>query len=230
MDAAVKQGTAAHGTVFLLVLGTVAIALSPLGWPWYLLLPMSAYALIVLMSPPLRRTVPRFALGRLNGWPLAAATALAVATTVVLVSFQALARPQLTRLAAGLPVVAFGNLLWAGICFSVINALLEELIFRGLLWEVAAAEWNEGVTLAATSAMFGLGHLHGYPPGPLGAVLAGIFGLSLGLLRWWTGGLGLAIAVHVGADATIFGLLSWTGAFGTPGERRDSPITLLSRR
>jgi membrane protease YdiL (CAAX protease family) len=102
----------------------------------------------------------------------------------------------------------------AGICFSVINAILEELIFRGLLWEVAAAEWNEGVALVATSVMFGLGHLHGYPPGPLGAVLADIFGLSLGLLRWWTGGLGLAIAVHICADATIFGLLSWSGAFG----------------
>ncbi len=29
----------------------------------------------------------------------------------------------------------FGNLLLAGICFSVINAYSEELIFRGLLWD-----------------------------------------------------------------------------------------------
>jgi uncharacterized protein len=200
-----------------LVLGTVAIALSPLGWPWYLLLPMLGYALIVLTCPPLRRTVPRFALGRIGGWPLAAALVVSVATSGVLLTFQTIARPELTGLAAGLPVAAFGNLLLAGISFSVINAILEELIFRGLLWEVAAAEWNEGVALVATSVMFGLGHLHGYPPGPLGAVLAGIFGLSLGLLRWWTGGLGLAIAVHICADATIFGLLSWTGAFGHAG-------------
>ncbi len=105
------------------------------------------------------------------------------------------------------------NLLFAGICFSAANATLEELIFRGLLWEAAAAEWNVGIALAATTILFGVGHLHGYPPGPLGAALAGIFGLALGLLRWWTGGLGLAIAVHVCADATIFGVLSWSGAF-----------------
>jgi membrane protease YdiL (CAAX protease family) len=217
VDAALKQDAAVHGSVFLLALGAVAIGLSPLGWPWYLLLPMVAYALIVFVCPPLRRTVPRFAIGRIGGWPMVAALALGVATSGVLVSFQTIARPDMTALAAGLPVAAFGNLLLAGICFSVINALLEELIFRGLLWEVAAAEWNEPVALAATSVMFGLGHLHGYPPGPLGAVLAGVFGLSLGLLRWWTGGLGLAIAVHICADATIFGLLSCSGAFGHAG-------------
>jgi membrane protease YdiL (CAAX protease family) len=144
---------------------------------------------------------------------LAAAVVLALATAVVLVTFHALARPDVADLAAGLPVAAFGNLLIAGICFSMVNAALEELVFRGVLWELVTAEWNGGVALIATTALFGLGHLHGYPPGPVGAVLAGIFGLALGLLRWWSGGLGLAIAVHVCADATIFGLLSWSGAF-----------------
>ena len=72
-----------------------------------------------------------------------------------------------------------------------------------------------GVALGGTTVLFGLGHLHGYPPGPLGAVLAGLFGLALGLLRLRTGGLGLAIAVHVSADATIFGLLWSSGAFGS---------------
>jgi membrane protease YdiL (CAAX protease family) len=213
VEAALKQSAALHGTVFLAALGAIAVCLSPLRWPWYLLLPLLAYAGIVLAWPPLRRTAPRLALGRLTGWPLAAAIALVVATSIGLVAFQALAHPNLADLAAGLPVAAFGNLLLAGIGFSVVNAVSEELIFRGLLWEVAAAEWNGSVALAATSAMFGLGHLHGYPPGPLGAVLAGTFGFALGLLRWWTGGLALAIAVHVCADATIFVLLSWSGAF-----------------
>jgi membrane protease YdiL (CAAX protease family) len=213
METAFKQEGAVHGAVFFAALGAVAVGLSPLSWPWYLLLPLLAYGVIVLAWPRLRRTAPRLAFGRLVGWPLAAAVALSVATWVVLVAFQTLARPEVAHLAAGLPVAAFGNLLLAGVCFSMANAVLEELIFRGLLWEVAAAEWNVGVALGATTVLFGLGHLHGYPPGPLGAVLAGLFGLALGLLRWWTGGLGLAIAVHVCADATIFGLLNWSGAF-----------------
>ncbi|HEV3415996.1 MAG TPA: CPBP family intramembrane glutamic endopeptidase, partial [Pirellulales bacterium] len=163
--------------------------------------------------PRLRRTAPRLALGRVDGWPLAAAVALSLATVVALMVFQELVHPDVADLAAGLPVAAFGNLLFAGICFSVANAALEELVFRGILWEVVAAEWNGGVALGATTVVFGLGHLHGYPPWPIGALLAGVFGMALGLLRWWTGGLGLAIAVHVCADATIFSLLSWSGAF-----------------
>ena len=120
--------------------------------------------------------------------------------------------PDVADLAARLPVAAFGNAMLAGICFSVVNATLEELVFRGVLWGIVAAEWNRGFALGATTALFGLGHLHGYPPGPLGEVLAGCFGLAMGLLRWWTDGLGLAIAVHMCADATIFGLLVWSGA------------------
>jgi membrane protease YdiL (CAAX protease family) len=213
MDAALKQGGAMHGTVFLASLGAVAVVSSPLSWPWYLLLPLLVYAVVVLAWPRMRRTAPRLALGRLAGWPLATAVLVSVASVVVLVVFQALACPEVADLAAGVPVAVFGNLLVAGVCFSVANATFEELIFRGIVWEVAAAEWSGGVALGATSALFGLGHLHGYPPGPLGAVLASLFGLALGVLRWWTGGLGLAIAVHVCADATIFGLLSWSGAF-----------------
>jgi membrane protease YdiL (CAAX protease family) len=178
------------------------------------LLPLLVYAVIVLASPGLRRTAPRFAFGRCSGWPLAAAVALGTATSVALVGCQALARPDVSKLAAGLPAFAVGHLLLAGLCFSVTNAALEELIFRGVLWEVASAEWNVGVALVGTSVMFGLGHLHGYPPGPLGAVLAGLFGLALGLLRLSTRGLGLAIAVHVCADATIFGLVARSEAFG----------------
>jgi membrane protease YdiL (CAAX protease family) len=141
-----------------------------------------------------------------------------VVTTGALLGFHALARPEVTDLAARLPVAAFGNLLLAGFCFSLVNATLEELVFRGVLWGSVEAEWNAGVALIVTSALFGLGHWHGYPPGPLGAVLAALYGLALGLLRWWAGGLGLALGCHMCADATIFGLLWWSGAFGQTAE------------
>jgi hypothetical protein len=44
-------------------------------------------------------------------------------------------------------------------------------------------------------------------------VLAGAYGVALGLLRWWSGGLGLTIGCHVCADATIFGIMVSAGAF-----------------
>ena len=125
-------------------------------------------------------------------------------------------QPDLTELSRLLPLEWFGNLLAAGVCFSIVNALLEEIIFRGVVWEVVAEEWNSGIALVATSALFGLGHLNGYPPGPFGAVMAGLYGLCLGGLRWWTGGIGLATACHVCADATIFRILAASGALDGP--------------
>src|SRR5262249_18606499 len=150
-----------------------------------------------------RSTAPRLTIGRMTGAPLAFAAALTVATSGVLVAFQELARPDVSGLAVRLPVSGLGSLLLVGLCFSVLNALLEELIFRGVFWEVLAAEWNARVALGITAGLFGLFHLHGYPPGVPGALLAALFGLALGLLRWWSAGLGLAVACHICADATI---------------------------
>jgi uncharacterized protein len=215
-----KRAGALHGGFFLAALAAVAVGLPALSWPWYLLLPLLAYAGVVLAVSPLRRTAPRLAVGRLGGVPLVCTAALSVATAGVLLGFHALVRPEVSDLAIRLPVAAFGNVVLAGVCFSVVNASLEELIFRGVLWEVIVDEWNGGVALMATAVLFGVGHLQGYPPGPLGAVLAGIYGLALGWLRWWVGGLGLTVACHVCADATIFGLLLWSEVFeankGTP--------------
>jgi membrane protease YdiL (CAAX protease family) len=192
----------------------MALLLPPLSWPWYLLLPLLAYATIAVSLPALRRTAPPLRAGRLSGAPLAFAIVLSVATSAVLVGYHRWACPDVTELAGQLPVAAFGNLVVAGVCFSVVNATLEELMFRGLLWGALADEWSSVVALVVTAVLFGVGHLRGYPPGPVGAVLAGVYGLALGLLRWWAGGLGLALACHICADATIFGLLLWSGAFG----------------
>jgi membrane protease YdiL (CAAX protease family) len=213
MVAALKRGGSIHGGLFLAAVLAATLALPPLPWPWYLLAPLLAYAAVVLALAPLRRTAPRLSAGRLGGAPLACAAALTAATSAALVAFHAWARPPVTELAGRLPVAAFGSLVLAGGCFSVVNAALEEVVFRGVLWGALADEWNSIVALAVTAVSFGFVHLHGYPPGSVGAVLAGLYGLALGLLRWWTGGLGLALGCHACADATIFGLLWRSGAF-----------------
>jgi membrane protease YdiL (CAAX protease family) len=88
--------------------------------------------------------------------------------------------------------------------FAILNASLEELIFRGVLFTAIESQVNTPPTVLITAMLFGWGHMHGYPPGPLGAILAGIYGLALGWLRVFTGGLGLPVMAHIVADATIF--------------------------
>jgi membrane protease YdiL (CAAX protease family) len=202
-----NRAGALHGALIVAAVMAFWFGLPALSWPWYLLLPLLAYTAVVAAVPYLRRTMPRVVVGPLGGPPLAFAVALGVATSAVLCTFDSLVRPDVSELASRLPVAAFGHWLIAAVCFSVLNAVLEEILFRGLLWGAVADEWNEWVALVVTSILFGFLHLHGYPPGPLGSVLAGLFGLSLGVLRWWTDGLGLAVACHVCADATIFALL-----------------------
>lgn len=193
----------------------VTAGLPSLPWPWYLVLPVFVYGGVVVVVGPLRRTAPNLAVGRMGGRPLMCAVVLALTTTIVLVGFQAVFHPEVKDLALKIPVDWFGNLLLAGVGFSVVNAAIEELIFRGILWDLVSDEWNQGTALGVTAVLFGMGHLHGYPPGPIGAVMAGLYGVTLGVLRWWTGGLGLATVCHIGADATIFCILAATGAFNT---------------
>jgi membrane protease YdiL (CAAX protease family) len=160
--------------------------------------------------------------------PLLAATQLAALTLAGIAIFQATVDPDVTELAWGIPVSEFAlvtrsagvpddpfwGVIRAGICFSLFNPILEELIFRGVLYDAISAEWSASLAIGVTSGLFGLVHMHGYPPGPIGAALAGLFGLGLGLMRWWTGGLGLAIGCHIVADAIIFwGVFAASGAY-----------------
>lgn len=211
----VRTLKAIHGILFLASLVAVNAVLAPLMWPWYLVLPVFVYAAIVLVSAALRRSAPTIALGSIGGWPLAYAVLVALGAAGILIGFEAIFQPDASELAARMPVGWFGNPILAGICFCVVNAAAEEVIFRGILWELIADEWGKIAALGITAALFGLGHLHGYPPGSVGAVMAGLYGIALGILRWWTGGLGLAIACHIGADATIFCILAATGALST---------------
>jgi len=133
-------------------------------------------------------------------------------TALVLVAFHLTAQPDVRVYSAALPLRAMGGVVIAGVVFSIVNATLEELVFRGVLFDALESQWGVRITLVATAVLFGLGHLHGYPPGPIGACSAALFGFAVGALRLWTGGLALPIIAHMGADATIYGILVHSGA------------------
>jgi len=119
--------------------------------------------------------------------------------------------PDVHGLAARLPGSILGSAVLAGILFSLGNAAMEEMLFRGMIYDALESQWGWATACVASAAFFGVLHVAGYPPGALGAALAGIYGLLLGWLRHRTGGLLLPTAAHVFADATIFGILVHTG-------------------
>jgi membrane protease YdiL (CAAX protease family) len=201
-----------HGGVFLALFLLLPLTLPFfLTWPWVWLAPLAGYLIVVSIVPPLRRTFAWPRCGRID-WSSTAATAILILlTSAVLVLYQVLAQPDVTALRASLPFAVLGGVVLAGVVFAVLNATLEELVFRGVLFDALASEWGGVMAVMVTAVLFGLGHRTGYPPGPVGVCLAGLYGLALGLLRLWVGGLALPILAHIAADATIYALLIHAG-------------------
>ncbi len=128
---------------------------------------------------------------------------LMILTSLVVILFHYIVQPDVREFRSAFPFQQLGNALAAGIIFSLLNATLEELVFRGILFDGLESQWGWRLALVTTSVLFGIGHLRGYPPGPAGACLAVLFGFAVGSLRVWTRGLALPVAVHIVADATI---------------------------
>ena len=200
-----------HGLLFAgLLVGASLIPVFQV-WPVPWVLALAGYFALAGSLPALKATRPRLRFGRISGRTIAATVVIAFLSWLVLTTFNRLARPDMSAYRTLLPIQAMGGVLSAGILFSLLNAVLEELAFRYVFYEAIAAERGPVLAVLATAVIFGIGHLHGFPPGPTGTVLAGIYGLALGWLRLFTGGIGLPVAAHVIADATIFHLVASSG-------------------
>lgn len=200
-----------HGLVFILLEGMVAFAPALQRWPLVWLVPLAAYAILVALVPALRSSFHPWRFGRISLTAVVATLVLAVGSCSVLAAFQSCRHPDLSGFRGLIPVSTLGGVLMAGALFSCLNALLEEIIFRGILFDALEPEWGGGVAVAMTAFLFGCGHLRGYPPGLPGAALAGFYGLCLGWLRLVTRGIGLPVVAHIAADATIFVILAEAG-------------------
>jgi membrane protease YdiL (CAAX protease family) len=204
-----------HGLVIIAFFWLLSGVPSFRVWPLFMLAPLAAYAVLVAVVPSLRSTFRPWRFGRVTLPGLAATIVLAFGSAAVLLLFESRSHPDLRGFAAVLRGTLAGSVLLFGITFSIANAVIEEIIFRGILFDAAESQWGVWPAVAITTVLFGLGHLHGYPPGAFGAVLAAVFGLCLACLRVYTGGLGLPIIAHIAADATIFKIIADAGVFAS---------------
>ena len=96
--------------------------------------------------------------------------------------------------------------------FALIPALLEELLFRGVLFAILERLRGACFAITVSALLFGIAHLD-----PHHAAIATVLGLQLGLLRYFFG-LRLAIAAHLlnNALALFATYLSQTSGHGLP--------------
>ncbi len=197
----------AHGLTFVLLMACGLLAPALRVWPWVWLGPFIAYIVLVSCVRPLRHSMVWARVGKISAASFAATLGIIALTISTLLLFQMIAQPDVSSYHAKFPLNSIGGVVTAGLVFTTVNATLEELVFRGVLFDALQSQWSAAVTLIATSLLFGLGHLRGYPPGLLGVGLATLFGFAMGVLRLWTGGLSLPILAHMAADATIYSIL-----------------------
>ena len=188
----------------LLSIGVGMVAVPPI-WPLSQLAMLVPAAVVVAFVPRLRP---------LTGWlrgevQTSLVLLVAASSAVALVAWVMLAEPDLDRAMAMVPEAPVALLVLGAVGFSIVNATLEELAFRGVLQSsLAEATGSMPVAIVLQAVAFGVAHLHGVPNGWLGVAMAGTWALVLGWVRVRSRGLVTPILGHIVADLVIFALLS----------------------
>lgn len=91
-------------------------------------------------------------------------------------------------------------------CFAALNALVEEVVFRGVLQHALTEVFGNrhGVVWLQAAAFAAFHFARGFPNGWTGYAMTLLYGSALGYLKRWAGGLPAPWICHVLADLTIF--------------------------
>lgn len=134
-------------------------------------------------------------------WALLAA--MVVGSAVALVLWARAADPPPPPFMAGFGDAPAWLLVLAVTGFSTVNSLWEEALYRGILQQELTATLGVAPAIAVQAAAFGFAHLAGFPSGWVGALLAGGWGVLLGVLRHLSNGMAAPYVAHIAADTTI---------------------------
>jgi membrane protease YdiL (CAAX protease family) len=97
-----------------------------------------------------------------------------------------------------------GFLIIGAVAFAVVNAISEELVFRGIFWDGLEKIWKNPVFVISVQAVFfGLCHYRGFPSGVSGIFLSFGYGMILGFIRHKSKGLLAPVIAHFFADIVI---------------------------
>ena len=179
-----------------------------LPWPWASIAPIVVYLAVILPWKKARKELAWLRFGKMDKTVVLWMIPVILVSSAALILWLFLCKPDLSDLKAMVPITSVPLLVLAGLVFSVFNAAWEEIILKGILWDGLEKTIGSVFFIVIFQAvLFGMMHLNGFPRGIIGAVLAGIYGLLIGFIRKYSGGLLAPVVTHFFADATIFALL-----------------------
>ncbi|HJK97555.1 MAG TPA: CPBP family intramembrane glutamic endopeptidase [Polyangiaceae bacterium LLY-WYZ-14_1] len=128
-----------------------------------------------------------------------------------LVGWFSLTSPDLGDLLAMIPSAPLPALVGVAVLFAAANALAEEVLYRGILFDALIHRGRLGVTAAVIvqAVVFGMDHLHGFPRGAVGVGLATVYGSMMGVVRARCGGLLAPWLSHVLVDLVVFAVVAF---------------------
>ena len=146
-------------------------------------------------------------LGRLVAADLWMVAGVVLSSASVLLAFFRIAPPRIGTGASFLTSLSPWSVVVAGLAFALLNALVEELLFRGAVLHHLGHALGSWSAVLVQALAFGMLHLNGYPYGPVGVGLAFVYGMLLGAMRLRSGGLLAPWIAHVLTDLVIFVLI-----------------------
>ncbi len=138
---------------------------------------------------------------------LTAAFVVSILATAALVAWTELVQPDLQTFRAMVPSGNVEVLISAALGFALLNATMEQLIWRGGIQSWLVGHTTITLAILIQGISFGALHWAGFPSGWSGVALATVYGVMLGWLRHIAGGLAAPIFAHILADLTIFLLI-----------------------
>jgi hypothetical protein len=199
---------ARHVTVFCAIAPPWLTLGRILPWPIPLLGALVTHAAVARFTPGLSDALAWLRAGRIDRVILALIGLTVVVSSVALVVWHTIARPDLSDLYAQMPQLSPLLLAATGLVFALFNAAAEEAVWRGILLEALLATLPDArVAVLVQAVSFGICHIQGFPRGLSGMVLAGIYGVMIGYIRVRSDGMLAPWVAHVFADITIFTIL-----------------------
>ncbi len=179
-------------------------------WPFFLLIPVLCYGIIVLMVPGLRTSALWVRRGAPDKTTIIATAIISITAGIALVLWYIIIKPDVTVQLHNVPDMPLWLYPVAGIAFATSNAAVEEFAYRGIIMQALDSTVGPGViSLFVQACSFGAMHyLQGFPKGVGGVAMTIAYGVMLGWLRQRSRGMLAPWVAHVCADMVIFIILA----------------------
>lgn len=179
-------------------------------WPLIMLLPILATSLMFWRwNRPLLLEAMR--MGRVRGCHAVLGMLVGLIGSGVLLLWMRGFAPDLRVQAGLMPAWPATALLGVILGFALLNSWMEEVIYRGMVQgSLVEAGLSLPIVLTVQAMAFSAAHYAGgVPNGLAGVGLTLLYGLALGGLRAWSGGLAAAFIAHVTTDVCIGTVLAF---------------------